>query len=72
MVPHQLGNQSDDPGLAMSDWAVEPHDEIPELDPDYQPVRSHWATLQDKLDHATYAQLRELMNMGTGEPDARQ
>lgn len=54
----------------MSDaWQVEPHQTIPELEPDYQPTRTHWATLADKLDHATIGQLRAIMHGGIGQPD---
>lgn len=53
----------------MSDWAVEPHAVPPELQDNYTPTRSHWATLQDKLDHATITQLRAIMHGGIGQPD---
>lgn len=57
--------------MSSADWTPEPHDTIPELEPDYhaepfsEPVR--WATVQDQLDHATKTKLIALMNYGLGD-----
>lgn len=60
--------------MSSADWTPEPHDTIPELEPDYhaEPYAEaiRWATVQDQLDHATKSKLMELMRGGIGEPDA--
>ena len=59
--------------MSSADWTPEPRDEIPELDTNYEPTRYEqvmWATVQDKLDHASLDILRQIMRSGIGEPDA--
>lgn len=59
----------------MSDaWVPDTRVIPPELDDhfdhaDYPPKRVHFDPIQDKIDHATLAQLRELARGGIGEPD---
>lgn len=58
--------------MSSPDWTPESRDIPDELTDEYPradynpPV--HWATVQDKLDHASLTQLRELMRGGIGEP----
>jgi len=60
----------------MSDpaWVPEARDVPAELDDKFDPARYEqvtWSTVQDKLDHASLAVLREIMRGGIGEPDDR-
>jgi len=62
--------------MSSPDWTPEARDIPDELTDEYEradytpPI--HWATVQDKIDHASLATLREWMRSGIGEPDARQ
>jgi len=59
----------------MSDtWVPEQRDVPDELTDEfehetYPPKPVHFDPIADKIDHATLAQLRELMRGGIGEPD---
>jgi len=58
----------------MSDWSVEPHATIPELEEKYQAPSYHepWATFEEKLGNPLLAsQVRALAQRASiGEPDA--
>lgn len=55
-------------------WVPEPRDVPAELTEEFEhetfpPKRVHFDSIADKIDHATLAQLREMMRGGIGEPD---